>query len=57
MLLKIGNLICVNADFCKFYLQNIGYLLSAKKQKKHMYTKIHICLGKSEYHNRSFPFP
>ena len=21
-----------------------------------MYTKIHICLGKSEYHNRFFPF-
>ena len=41
---------------CKVYLQNIGYLQSAKK-KTYMYTKIHICLAKSEYHNRFSRLP
>ena len=51
---------------CKVYLQNIGYLYSAKNNNNdssnnnnnnnnnnntYMYTKIHTCLGKSEYHN------
>ena len=42
---------------CKVYLQNMGHLQSAKKKKNsYMYTKIHICLGKLEYHNHFFPF-
>ena len=34
---------------CKVYLQNIGYLQSAKKKKN-------LCIQKLEYHNRFFPF-
>ena len=39
MLLKLGNLICAHADFNN---NNIN---------TYMYTKIHIYLGKSEYHH------
>ena len=59
MLSKPGNLICTDADFVKFIYQNIKYLLAAEKKEernRYMYTKIHTCLGKSEYHNRFFSF-
>ena len=46
---------------CKVYLQSIGYLQSGNiysnninNNNTYMYTKIHIYLEKSEYHN-SFP--
>ena len=39
---------------CKVYLQNIGYLQSAKKTR-YVYTNIYVS-KKSEYYNRSSPF-
>ena len=51
---------------CRVYLRNIGYLQSNICSQKtiyiyiyiyiYMYTKIHVYLGKSEYHNRFFLF-
>ena len=49
---RLGNLYSYRP--CKVYLQNIGYLQPAKK--KYMCIKIHIRLGKSEYHNSFFSF-
>ena len=56
MLLKLGNLICAHADFAKFIYKLLD-ICSQQEKNTYMYTKIHICLGKSEYHNRFFLFP
>ena len=50
MLLNFGNLICAHADFAKFIYEILG-ICSQQKRKK-----IHVCLGKSEYHKCFFPF-
>ena len=55
MLLKLGNLICAYTDFAKFIYKilDIGNQQNNNNNNNntYMYTKIHICLGKSEYHN------
>ena len=51
--LKLRNLICAHADFAKFTYKILDI---CSQQKKHIYTKIHIHLAKSEYHNRFFLF-
>ena len=57
MLLKLGNLICAHADFAKFIYKTLDICSQQKKDNNnnnintYIYTKIHICLGKSEYHN------
>ena len=51
MSLKLGNLICAHADFAKF-IYKILDICSLQKKKKEK----HICIQKSEYHNRFFPF-
>ena len=56
MLLKLGNLICAHAGFAKFNYKILDICIQPKKNLKkkkdtYMYTKIHICLEKSEYHN------
>ena len=59
MLLKLRNLICTHTDFAKIIFKVLNICSQQKKKKKkktYMYTKIHICLGKSEYHNQFFPF-
>ena len=50
MLLKLGNLICANADFAKFIYKMLDICSQSNKMKKEK--KIHICLRKSKYHNR-----
>ena len=49
------DLICAHADFAKF-IYKILDIRGQQKNNTYMYTKIHICLGKPEYHNRFFPF-
>ena len=56
MLLKLGNLICAHADFAKFIYKTLDICSQQNNNNNNnnnnnMYTKIHICLGKSEYHN------
>ena len=58
MLLKLGNLICAHADFAKFIYKTLDICIQQKKNNNndnnnstYMYKKIHICLGKPEYHN------
>ena len=43
--------LCLQSLFTKYWI-----FVVSKKNNTYMYTKIHICLGKSEYHNRFFPF-
>ena len=38
--------------FTKYWIS----VVTEKRKNTYMYTKIHICLEKSEYHNRFFPF-
>ena len=54
MLLKHGNLVCAYADFAKFIYEILDICSQQKNKTKK--TKIHICLGKSEYHDCFFPF-
>ena len=52
---QLGNLICAQADFAKFTYKTLDIFSQQKKNSNnnntYMYTKIHVCLRKSEYHN------
>ena len=52
--IKLGNLICAHAGFVKLIYKILD--ICSQKKNTYMYTKIHICLEKSKYHNRFFPF-
>ena len=63
--IKFWKLDLCSCRLCKVYLQSIWHLQSANNDNNnnsnnnnnnnnntYIYTKIHICLGKSEYHDR-----
>ena len=55
MSLKLENLIYGHADFAKFIYKILDIFRQQKNKKTCAYTKIHMCLAKSEYQNRFFP--
>ena len=58
MLLKLENLICADADFAKFIYKTLDSCSQQMNNDNiYVYTKMHICLGKSEYHNRFYRLP
>ena len=58
MLLKLENLICAHADFAKFIYKTLDSCSQQMNNDNiYVYTKMHIYLGKSEYHNRFYRLP